>query len=209
MNFNEAYLLIGGLSFPSKMPWFGWSIAATACKVGSRLREVEGSICSKCYARKGRYSFLNVQKAMARRLSALEHPRFVEAFILVLNTLAAKTKRPDFRWFDSGDVQSAKHMRQIIEIAKGCPTVRFRMPSKELALLRKFEGQFPSNLIVSYSVPMIGQPIIKGLSLSQSTTSKEKADLAFNCPATFSSNHKCGSCDACWKPHKQINYGVH
>lgn len=209
MNYAEAYTLIGGLSAPSKMPWYGYSIPAVNCKVGSKLREIEGSVCAKCYARKGRYTFPNVQKAMERRLASITDPRWVDAFVLVLQTLRQKSKGEDrFRWHDSGDLQSKKHLYKIIEIARRCPDIRFRLPTKELAVVRGETA--PPNLVISYSVPMIGQAPLKGLgTMSQSTTSKEPVEGAFNCPATFTDNHKCGACDKCWVSHHLVNYKVH
>ena len=50
LSYDSAYEIIGGLSSPSKMPWYGWSISAYRCKTGGKLREVENSTCSHCYA---------------------------------------------------------------------------------------------------------------------------------------------------------------
>ena len=61
---------IGTLSCPSKMPAWGWSTPAEDCIRGSKLAKVKNSICSICYARKGRYVFPNVQKALKKRLKA-------------------------------------------------------------------------------------------------------------------------------------------
>ena len=57
MNTKEAWALVGGLSKPSKMP--GWSIGIPAkeCNTGSKLVNVEGSVCEGCYALKGCYVF--------------------------------------------------------------------------------------------------------------------------------------------------------
>ena len=54
---------VGGLSAPSKMPCHGYSIPASRCKIGRKMRKVAGSICAICYALKGRYSFANVAKS--------------------------------------------------------------------------------------------------------------------------------------------------
>ncbi len=58
---KEAWAEVGGLSKPSKMPSYGYSLSAFKCKVGSKLREVLNSTCANCYALKGRYIFPNVQ----------------------------------------------------------------------------------------------------------------------------------------------------
>ena len=64
---KEAEASVGGLSAPSKMPSYAWSISAKRCNIGSKLAKVEGSVCHKCYALKGRYMFPMVQNAHLRR----------------------------------------------------------------------------------------------------------------------------------------------
>ena len=49
----DALKLVGGLSKPSKMPGWAYGIPAKECKTGSKLRQVKGSTCEKCYALKG------------------------------------------------------------------------------------------------------------------------------------------------------------
>ena len=55
MNLGQAKKITGGLSSPGKLNCRAFSVPATSCKNGSKLREKEGSICSKCYAQKGFY----------------------------------------------------------------------------------------------------------------------------------------------------------
>ena len=45
LNTAQAWVLVGGLSKPSKMP--GWSIGLPAkeCKTGGKLQKVPGSVC--------------------------------------------------------------------------------------------------------------------------------------------------------------------
>ena len=73
MTKNEAIEITGGLSKPSKMPSFGYSISARACNVGAKLRKVAGSVCSKCYALKGFYVFSAPRKALAANSRYLHH----------------------------------------------------------------------------------------------------------------------------------------
>jgi hypothetical protein len=49
------------------------------------MAKVEGSICNKCYALKGRYVFPNVQDCLERRFQSLSDPRWIDAMSLVLN----------------------------------------------------------------------------------------------------------------------------
>ena len=44
---------IGTLSNPSKMPSYAWGIPIEYCNTGSKLAEIDGTICKKCYAGKG------------------------------------------------------------------------------------------------------------------------------------------------------------
>ena len=64
MQYLDALQAVGGLGKPSKMPWWSWSISATECITGSKLAEVEGTVCSGCYALKGNYRFANVVLAV-------------------------------------------------------------------------------------------------------------------------------------------------
>ena len=136
MEYKEALDIIGGLSKPSKMPWRSWSIPAQACKTGSLLRKKNGSVCGKCYAMKGMYSFPNVKAALNRRLKAIDHPLFVEAFSLVLNKLVGKSRKKEnrFRWHDSGDIQSVEHLDLINRIALSTPLVRHWLPVRHHVL---------------------------------------------------------------------------
>ena len=45
---KEAWNEVGGLSKPSKMPSYGYSLSAFKCKVGSKLRLVKNSTCADC-----------------------------------------------------------------------------------------------------------------------------------------------------------------
>jgi hypothetical protein len=65
---------VGGLSKPSKMPGWAYGIPAKECKTGSKLRQVKGSTCEKCYALKGCYVFKVVQEAQYKRLAAIKKP---------------------------------------------------------------------------------------------------------------------------------------
>ena len=101
LNTAQAWILVGGLSKPGKMP--GWSIGIPAkeCNTGGKLQNKKGSVCNDCYALKGCYVFKVVQDAQYRRLAAIKAPLWVEVMALLINS-----KKPDiFRWHDSGDVQ--------------------------------------------------------------------------------------------------------
>ena len=119
---KEAWNEVGGLSKPSKMPSYGYSLSAFKCKVGSKLRNIANSTCSDCYALKGRYVFLNVQEALDRRMDKLlNNPKWVDAMVFLLLHYCTKSKV--FRWHDSGDIQSIDHLQKIVAIAERTPNI--------------------------------------------------------------------------------------
>ena len=187
------------------MPWWSWSISAQDCITGGKLRQVEGSTCSECYALKNRYLFDNVVAAHVRRRAALDHPDFVDAFVIVLTRLA-KNARGDasFRWFDAGDLPSVEAFDKIIEIAKWTPMIQHWLPTRELAIVRERTHVLPANLTVRLSAPMVGQSITP---LPNTTWSGVDVEGVHQCPAPQQGN-KCGDCRACWGPNP-VSYGLH
>ena len=98
---KEAEASVGGLSGPSKMPSYAWSISAKRCNIGSKLAKVEGSVCNKCYALKGRYMFGSVQDALERRYKAWSNDRdtWTNAMIYIMNNKKHIINTGHFRWF--------------------------------------------------------------------------------------------------------------
>ena len=199
MKTSEAWQLVGGLSKPSKMP--GWSIGIPAkeCKTGSKLRLIPDSVCSECYALKNCYMFKVVQEAQYKRLKAIDHPQWVEAMALLINS-----KKPDvFRWHDSGDVQDVQHLEKIFEVCELTPSKRHWMPTRE-AWIKDHMHKAPANLVVRFSSPMIDQGPVKSWANTSTVSTKSRS-----CPAP-DNNNECGSCRACWDPLvKNIEYGKH
>lgn len=206
LTYGEALKLIGGLSAPSKMPWWGWSISAHECNTGGKLRKIENSVCSKCYALRGNYVFENVKNAHARRLEGLYNPLFVSAFVTVLTKLyKGEGAENRFRWHDAGDLQGIWHLHKIFEIAERLPQIRFYLPTKEKGILNRNKRPIPANLFIKLSSPMIGS-----IALHEKfdvTTAGYDGPEVKHCPAAQQDN-KCGSCDSCWLPGN-INYKVH
>ena len=195
---KTAVEYVGGLSAPSKMPCYSYSIPATECHIGKRLRHVEGSVCSKCYARKGRYRFSNVKDSLQRRFETLNKPYWVDAFVFLIE----KRKMDFFRWHDSGDLQGMGHLEKIVEIAKRSPACKFWLPTKEIALIRDYTASgktFPPNLTVRISgytidgVAPVGFAKNRGLCVASVSPSMSKV----NCTA-YRTNGVCGDCRACW-----------
>jgi hypothetical protein len=210
---KQAEKIVGGFSNPSKMPGYCLSLSAEHCNVGSKLRKVAGSICSDCYACKGRYIFPGTKVAQERRLAALDNPQWIEAMVFAINKRAAK--HPEFRWHDSGDLQSLAHLEAIVEVAKLTPTVKHWLPTKEYQVVVDWidkHGAFPANLCVRISATMKGRraSCIDGL-----PTSTVDCEGGFDCPVkngsqTCDKNSSGKACRACFdKSVHTINYASH
>ena len=143
MKTNEALKLVGGLSKPSKMPGWAYGIPAKECKTGAKLVHVSGSTCEGCYANKGCYVFPVVQAAQYRRLKAIDNPLWVRAMAVLINSKKAKY----FRWHDSGDLQSLKHLAKIFKVARLTPDVQHWLPTRE-AWTQGYQDRAPSNLVI-------------------------------------------------------------
>jgi len=198
MNYKE---ITGSLSKPSKMPGHAYGLPAKECKTGSKLAQVEGSTCSGCYALKGCYVFKVVQAAQYKRLEAIKHPGWVRAMAAQINAKRVKF----FRWHDSGDVQSLKHLFKIYEVARRSPDVAHWMPTRE-AWVKKYIDRAPANLVIRFSATMVDQ----AAPASWPNTSTVTTDPAqATCPAPKQDN-ACKDCRACWDPKiKNIAYLAH
>ena len=206
----EAEAIIGGsLGRPSKMPCPAWGISARECRRGSRLAEKPGTVCQACYARRSHYLGASVITAHERRLAALAHPLWSDAMALLVNAFA---RGNHFRWFDSGDLQSAAHLDMILWVAKKTPTVSHWLPTHETGLIRPRLADIPSNLTVRISADMIGKAAERSMGLPTSTVHRNpgapvrvassKRSASIECLA-YLRGHRCGQCRACWSPKVQ------
>lgn len=206
----KAVERIGGLSEPSKMPCFSFSIPAWHCRTGKKLRKVANSICSKCYALKGNYHRPNVKNAMERRFRRLKSKTWVQDMVTAIGGLETSGF---FRFHDSGDIQSVAHLERIVSIAKLLPGIRFWLPTREYSFVSAYvekHGPVPENLTIRLSALAIDSPppiaIAKRLGLVTSGVSK--ADT-FNCPSSKQQG-KCLDCRACWnRDIPNVNYKLH
>lgn len=199
----EALELIGNFSKPSKMPCQSWSIPAKRCKTGMKLRNVVGSVCSKCYALKGRYPFPNVQKALLKRYEAIENPEWVSAMTIAI---AGTEFSGYFRMFDSGDLQSLEMLENIARIANNLPNIKFWLPTREYSIVSAYvkkNGAFPDNLTVRLSAYMLeGKPPIE-LAKRLGVVSSGVSENGFTCPSSKQGN-KCLDCRMCWDKNVSI-----
>ena len=124
---------IGTLSNPSKMPSYAWGIPIEYCDTGSKLAEIDGTICQKCYAGKGCYVFPVVKAMYEKRYQAIERVEWVD---YMAELITQKYKKLDksrrcHRWFDSGDVQSYSHLMKIFEVCELTPHIKHWLATKE------------------------------------------------------------------------------
>ena len=196
---KEARKITGGLSAPNKMPGPSINLPAWNCITGLKLQAVKGSVCAGCYAMKGRYRFPNVRKAMDRRLTALQAPRWVAAMVTLVKG------QPWFRWHDSGDIQSPEHLKNIFEVCNRTPETRHWMPTREVKFLKLMDPDVvPKNLIIRISSHMIDQGPVKHWPWTSTVVTSGKT-----CPAAEQGN-KCKECRACWdRSVKNVAYGKH
>ena len=227
MLIKEAIKITGGLSAPSKMPGPAFNIPTTSCLIGTILRNKKGSTCEFCYAHnRGRYRFPNVKAALKRRLAALQDPRWVSGMITLIKG------RPVFRWHDSGDIQSAQHLKNIFEICKQTPQTLHWLPTREAQFLKYLDPDVvPKNLKIVFSDHMNDQA--RGVSWWPYTSGVQTSHKTTHCPAFrtdkggavhsleafkgFTKKQKkkldlghCGSCRRCWdRDVKRVIYGKH
>lgn len=208
---KELNVYTGGLSEPSKMPGYAYSLSAHRCQVGAKLRSVPGSTCASCYALKGRYVFPNVQNAMERRLACMQVDTLSWAAAMAASI--QKAGFPFFRWHDSGDLQGPNHLDAICKIATLTPNILHWLPTREYGMIRSFpKDRIPDNLIIRVSLPMVGR--MDGAKDWDNYSTVDvpatmSADSYVDCPARSQGN-VCGSCRACWdRTVKRVNYTKH
>ena len=191
MNLKEAKAITGGLSNPGKMPGFAYNLPTWACITGTKLRDVEGSTCSGCYAHeRGRYRFKNVKNALNRRLKSLDDPKWIEAMTVLVAHYSLKV--PFFRWHDSGDLQSVQHLKNIFEVCNATPQVEHWIPTREAKFLPLNTDSIPKNLIMRLSGHKIDKPAAGFWPWTSTVVTQAKS-----CPAAEQEN-QCKDCRACW-----------
>lgn len=205
---KDAWDIVGGLSKPGKMPCFGISLDARRCTVGSALRQVKGSTCSKCYAMKGNYVWPGVRAAMERRYKALYDPRWVAAMASAIRA----TGNMWFRWHDSGDLQDINHLTNIVQVAMLTPKVQHWLPTREVGIVRRWVakyGQFPPNLTVRVSAALMDTAAPAEFDCSSEVAMTDeygdarRAAGANMCPA-YTQGGKCLECRTCWDSSAKV-----
>ena len=201
---------VGGLSNTTKMPGKSFGTPTAECKTGSKLRKLEGSVCSKCYACKGRYAmFPKIREAQYRRLDAFK----ADPKAWVENMVKALDNERWFRWFDSGDLQSVKMLEDIFEVCRRTPWCNHWLATRERSFVRQtlINSEVPGNLVIRVSATFADVPV-KELGLegvNYSNVHKNSPPQGYACPASLQ-NGKCDTCRACWsKDVKTVSYKHH
>lgn len=213
MSKKEAERIVGGLSAPGILPGYSWSIPREYCRRGKTLSKVEGTICSKCYAGKGKYKCPFPTAALQRRYEHMYATRWVEAMTCLL------AEEELFRWFDCGDLQDISHLRRIVAVCWNTPDCRHWLATREREMVRTFlaSNLVPANLNIRISADRIDQPpgkfYVPGCTLS-TVTSRGYMHGAHNCPLSVGGKDLEGcagvGCLACWnKEVLHVNYLLH
>jgi hypothetical protein len=197
MKVKIAKQITGSLTRTSKMPGLSYSLPAWECKTGSKLRKVKGSVCSACYALKGNYTrYKAIKAAQYDRLEKIKNSLWVAAMVVQVK------RQKYFRWHDAGDVQDLEHLKKIYSVCKLTPEVKHWMPTREAWIKNHLDSK-PSNLVIRFSPPMIGQRN------DSWPNSSMVVETGASCPAP-SQGGKCGSCRQCWDSNiKVVSYGKH
>ena len=206
---KEAKEIMISLGRAGKMPCPTYNTPASLCVTGSKLRKVEGSTCKGCYAMKHNYLFPMVQQGLRKRFNAFKHERFVEAMSFMINHYSKKSGY--FRWFDSGDLANIHMLEKIVMVCQATPTIKHWLPTREVKVISdylKIYKEFPDNLLVRISAPMIDGLPLKSFDYT-STVHHKKNAIGHDCPSRFQDN-KCMDCRACWsKEVKNVSYHKH
>ena len=211
---KEAEEMVGGLSAPSKMPSYAWSISAKRCNIGSKLAKVEGSVCNKCYALKGRYMFPMVQNALEKRYWrwSSNREKWTNAMIYIMHNKKHIINTGFFRWFDSGDIQGEAMLSDMNTVAWASPHIRFWLPTKEYNLVKEYKqnNDIAPNLVIRVSNPYVNSNTLTDYEHISTVYSKDMLENSegYICPSSKQGN-KCGECRMCWSDKHEVSYIAH
>ncbi|MGD9381587.1 MAG: hypothetical protein PVI03_04010 [Candidatus Thorarchaeota archaeon] len=210
---QQIAILGGDLGRTTKMPGHSFGLSTDHCNAGTKLREVCGSVCESCYARRLEKIRPSVRKGHDARteavIKATESKAGMENWVsAMVERLSKKLDGRFFRWHDSGDLINVAHLDMICRVARALPDVRFWLPTKEKKILREYTRKrlLPINLVVRVSSAMVDAPPLEGYAFT-STVHKNKEPLGHVCPAPQQGG-ECGECRACWS-HDVFNVSYH
>jgi len=202
----------------TKMPGSSFAISAKRCNVGGKLAQIEGSVCSRCYALKLQNMRPSVNMGWeanylkATRMISENPEKWSDAMAFQIVKASEKTGEPFHRWFDSGDLQSLDMLKAIVRVAEKTPTIRHWLPTREAKIIKEYRkayGNFPENLVVRVSATMIGDKPLANHENTSTVHRKAETPAGHVCPARNQGN-ACGPCRACWdKNVSNVSYPLH
>jgi len=184
--------------------------ALATCPTGARLAKVEGTVCSRCYARKGRFIFANVIQSTIATYAIVEAVLRDDTLrgAYVATWKAYAKGRRMIRLHGSGDVYSTQYWALLKEIAAACGGTLFWLPTKETLVAS--DRAIPDNLIVRYSMAKVNAPsdVASDGELISIVVDAVDYDYSgtFRCPATFNPTWQgtCNDCRACADRSKRV-----
>lgn len=198
-----------------KMPGSSYAVSPSQCRAGSKLAEIKGSVCHKCYA-------LRIEKfrtsarvgwaanyLKATRMIAERPEQWAKAMAFQIERLAEKSGEAYHRWFDAGDLESAAMFAAIVRVAELTPHIKHWLPTREAAFVKAYKNPHPPNLIVRMSSTMVSDKPIRGHMYTSTVHLKGAVHVGTCCEARSRGN-KCGPCRACWDSAVQnVSYPLH
>lgn len=215
-SYSQAIKIVGSLSKPSKIPTYGYALPITTCKSGSELAKQKGTICSGCYGDDGWYNMPWVRYAMEKRSIAVYDEYWTDAMIYLIKY----HELDEFRWHDTGDIQSLEHLLKIVEVADRTPNVVYWLPTQENEIIEELWVLFGKqklkevvpNLKIRLSARDINKPppfkLALKLGVFTSMVVTDDSDIGFNCPSSLQDN-KCRECRNCWSNDFCVIYRKH
>ena len=199
----------GGISnVNKKMPGYTYGLSAQRCRTGAKLVKIPGSTCSGCYALKANYFYPSVKIGHSRRLRSINNKTWTAAMIVLINHY----EKNNFRWHDSGDVQTVDHLRKICAVAAGTPNIKHWLPTRETRILKEFKrsgGRIPSNLVIRLSATMVNGAPGKSHQHSSTVHTAGVPPIGEACNASKQGG-QCLDCRACWNSDiRNISYEKH
>jgi hypothetical protein len=214
-----AQSVCGTLTQTSKMPCKSISLPTESCITGFKMAQIEGSICSKCYADKGFYSMYQntIKPAQFARLDAvwqaMDNTDSAELWVSGIVSLIGNDAY--FRWHDAGDLQGLEHLELIVAVCNATPHCQHWLPTREYGIVKQYiakHGALPANLTIRLSAMYPDQPVkvpaslqgVKGVAISNVHTAKP---IGEPCKAPEQGG-ACLDCRACWTD-ATVSYALH
>ena len=213
MTKSQAAMACGTLTSTSKMPCKSYSLPTEACITGFKMAQIEGSICSMCYADKGFYKMYanNIKPAQFARLDSIDSEYWVSGMVSHIGN------DPYFRWHDSGDLQSLSHFEKIVSVCMETLLTLHWLPTREYGIIKAFiakhgKNAIPKNLTVRLSAMYPNKPVsvpvslqgVPGVTVSNVHTDKPMGNVC-KAPAQ---NGECKDCRMCWSS-AVVSYALH